>query len=601
MPIDAKLFLETVPLQPGVYQMLNEKHEIIYVGKAKKLKNRLTSYFRSTISGKTRVMMSHADSIKFIVTQTETEALILENTLIKRHKPRYNVLFRDDKSYPYIYLSAHAKYPRLDSFRGKKKAKGRYFGPYPNGTAVRQFLHLTQKLFKLRQCRDSFFKNRSRPCLQYQIKRCSAPCVGYISEQDYAQDMQYAVLFLEGKDQVIIDELVSRMEHASEMKDYEAAAFYRDQIAALRDIHQQQHIENNGGEVDVVVLMRDHNVGIQIFMVRQGKVLGSQNYFPKLVEDCADDEILSAFIQQHYFSLEPDLIPREIILSLKIDDSDWIATGLQDHAKHKVTIKHSVKGTNAQWLKLARKNAQLVLQQKLTSQLDYGQRLLALQQKLGLNDTINRIDCFDISHTQGEATVASCVVCTADGLQNADYRRFNIKNIQAGDDYAALHQAITRRFTRLKQESEPMPDILLIDGGKGQLTQAEKVLEELQISEVLLLGICKGTGRKAEYDKIILSNDRKEILLSDNDGSRHLLQQIRDEAHRFAITGHRKQRAKARTTSTLQDIPGIGPKKRKALLQYFGGMQALKKASVEEICKVQGINRKLSELILSSL
>lgn len=593
---DAKAFLSNLTPLPGIYRMLDVRGEVLYVGKARNLKKRVSSYFRSNpSSAKIRSLVSQIHSIEVTVTYTEGEALILENNLIKQFKPRYNVLLRDDKGYPYIYLSEGEAYPRLALHRGAKRARGRYFGPYPNASAVRDTLHLLQKVFKVRQCEDSFFRNRTRPCLQYQIKRCTAPCVGLINQEDYQRDVRHTVLFLEGKSGQVTDELVRRMETASQQLKFEEAAAFRDQIAQLRQIQERQYVSGEGGDLDVVAgAVQGGAACVQVFFFRDGRLLGNKNFFPRIPEDESLGDVLSAFLAQYYLDKE---VPREILVNQGLEDTDLLTQVLQEHTGHRVSITSRVRGDRARWLEMAERNAWHALATQLSSQAGMRRRFEALQDALGLDFEISRLECFDISHTGGEATVASCVVFNGEGPVKSDYRRYNIEGVAAGDDYAALHQALSRRYTRLREGQGRLADVLFIDGGKGQVAQARMVLEELQVGGVIVIGIAKGADRKPGLETLYLSDENRPIILPVNSAALHLIQQIRDEAHRFAITGHRQRRAKARRSSVLENIPGVGPKRRQSLLRQFGGLQQLTRAGVEDIARVNGVSKELAQCI----
>ena len=581
--------------------MLDADGGVLYVGKAKNLKKRVSSYFRRHGNNpKTAAMVAQIRDIEITITHTESEALLLENNLIKAHRPRYNILLRDDKSYPYIYLSEDT-FPRLGFHRGTRKGKGRYFGPYPSSAAVRESLNLLQKLFPVRQCEDSFFRHRSRPCLQYQIKRCTAPCVGYIEAEAYQQDVQLARLFLEGRNNDVIDALVQRMERASADLEFELAARYRDQIANLRRVQEKQYVMGEGsGDLDVIAAVQGGGEGcIQVFFIRGGRNLGNKSYFPQHAAQSEPGELLAAFLPQYYLggSAGERLIPAEILVNTEVPERALLESVLGAQAGHKVSLRDSLRGDRARWLQLAQTNAE----QALASHLAHRQHMLgrfeALQEGLGLDDLPQRIECFDISHTMGEATVASCVVFDTQGAVKADYRRYNIEGIVPGDDYAAMAQALQRRFRKVAEGEGKCPDILLIDGGKGQLGQAEKVLSDLQIVGVVLIGVAKGPTRKSGVEQLILSGQDTPIILPVESPARHLIQQVRDEAHRFAITGHRQRRNKARKTSPLEGIPGLGPKRRQQLLRQFGGMQEITRAGVDDLCKVKGISRQLAQQI----
>ncbi len=597
---DVRTFLQGLPEDPGVYRMFNGRDEIIYVGKARNLKKRVSSYFtRADGSPKTRALVAHIDHIEVTTTHTETEALILENNLIKQHKPRYNVLLRDDKSYPYIFLSDQHAYPRLSLQRGARKQKGRYFGPYPNAGAVRETLNLLQKLFQIRQCEDSFFSNRSRPCLQYQIKRCSAPCTQQVTKPAYADDVRHAVMFLNGKNHQVIDEMVEQMTHAAEQLDYEAAAQYRDQIAALRVIQEKQYISGDKGNIDVVSAVTQGGIGcVEVFYIRDGHNLGNRTFFPRHTHDATAEEILGAFLPQFYLGKEGAIeIPSQVVINHKLDDIEVLKAALSEAAGRQVSISDSVRAERSRWLAMATANAEQNLLRYINTKSNMMQRFIALQEALQLDSLPQRMECFDISHTSGEQTVASCVVFNNEGPLKSDYRRFNISGITGGDDYAAMNQALLRRYTRLKEGEGKLPDILFIDGGKGQVREAEQVLEELQINDVNLIGIAKGRARKAGEETLYFAETGQEIKLPADSTALHLIQQIRDEAHRFAITGHRARRAKAQKSSTLEDVPGIGAKRRRQLLQQFGGLQGVARAGVEDLASIKGISSELAQRI----
>jgi len=597
---DARTFLQGLPEDPGVYRMFNGRDEIIYVGKARNLKKRVSSYFtRADGAPKTRALVTHIDHIEVTTTHTETEALILENNLIKQHKPRYNVLLRDDKSYPYIFLSDQHEYPRLSLQRGARKQKGRYFGPYPNAGAVRETLNLLQKLFQIRQCEDSFFSNRSRPCLQYQIKRCSAPCTQQVTKTAYADDVRHAVMFLNGKNHQVIDEMVAQMTCAAEQLDYEAAAQYRDQIATLRVIQEKQYISGDKGNIDVVSAVTQGGVGcVEVFYIRDGHNLGNKTFFPRHTHDATAEEILGAFLPQFYLGKEGAIeIPSQVVINHKLDDIEVLKAALSDAAGRQVTISDSVRAERSRWLAMATANAEQNLLRYINTKSNMMQRFIALQEALQLDSLPQRMECFDISHTSGEQTVASCVVFNTEGPLKSDYRRFNIEGITGGDDYAAMNQALLRRYTRLKKGEGKLPDILFIDGGKGQVGEAEQVLEELQINDVNIIGIAKGRARKAGEETLYFAETGQEIKLPADSTALHLIQQIRDEAHRFAITGHRARRAKAQKSSTLEDVPGIGAKRRRQLLQQFGGLQGVARAGVEDLASIKGISSELAQRI----
>jgi len=601
---DYQSFLKTLTTKPGVYRMLNKDRKVIYVGKAKNLKKRVSSYFnRSNQTPKTQVMVSHIVDIEIAITHTENEALILESNLIKSLKPQYNVTYRDDKSYPYIYLSSQQKFPRLSYHRGAKKAKGRYFGPYPSAGAVRESLNLLQKIFPVRQCEDSFFNNRSRPCLQYQIKRCSAPCVGLIEEETYADIVRLAVLFLEGKNSQVIDELVNKMEQVSAALEFEKAVLIRDQIAALRKVQEKQYITGeNDNDLDVIAaIIRGGVASIQVFNVRGGMNLGNKAYFPKLSDHTSTDEVLSAFIAQYYIGKSGvRLLPAEILVNEIPTDNEWLEDVLSEQANKKIKISAKTRGDRSRWVKLALANAEIALDTHIAGKANMLNRFETLQEVLNLDAVPQRIECFDISHTMGEATVASCVVCDPSGAVKSDYRRFNITGITGGDDYAAMTQALTRRYRKIKEGEGKLPDILLIDGGKGQLTQAENVLEELQINGVMLIGVSKGPDRRAGLELLHISGQKQPLKLPANSPALHLVQFVRDESHRFAIAGHRNRRGKKRAASPLEEIPGLGPKRRQQLLKQFGGLQGISSAGIEDLANVKGISTELAEKIYNT-
>lgn len=593
---DAKALLETLTTRPGVYRMLNEEGKVLYVGKARNLKKRLASYFRSKgLPVKTHALMMHVHQIEVTVTHTEIEALILENNLIKEFKPRYNILLRDDKSYPYIYLSTHEDFPRFGFYRGAKREKGRYFGPYPSASAVRESLQLLQKLFPVRQCEDGFYRNRSRPCLQYQIKRCTAPCVGLVDRETYQQDVRHAVLFLEGKNSQVIDELAGRMETAAAQLRFEEAARCRDQVASLRHVQERQYVSGERGDLDVIAGVVRQGVGcVEVFYIRAGRVLGNKTFYPQNTQDTAAADIVAAFILQYYLGRE---VPGELLVNHALEDRELLEQTLGTQTGHRVLITHKVRSERARWLALAAANAEHAVTGYLANKANTLQRFESLQEAFGLADRPQRIECFDISHTMGESTVASCVVFETEGPVKSDYRRFNIEDITPGDDYAALHQALLRRYTRLQQGEGKLPDILFIDGGRGQVAAAAKVLEELQIGDLLLIGVAKGPDRKAGAETLFLSGVKRPFILPTDSPALHLIQQIRDEAHRFAIAGHRQRRGKARVSSPLERIPGLGPKRRRMLLSRLGGLQEVARAGVEELTKVQGISRALAQRI----
>ena len=598
---DATAFLAGLTGRPGVYRMLDDRGRVIYVGKARNLKRRVSSYFRREVdSVKTRVMVAQIAAIEITVTHTEGEALLLENQLIKALKPRYNILLRDDKSYPYIHLSTDQSFPRLSFHRGARGSRGRFFGPFPSGGAVRETLSMLQKVFRVRQCRDTFFRNRSRPCLEYQIERCTAPCVDYVTAADYAEDVRHTRLFLEGRDSQVVDELVLQMERAADHLEYELAARLRDRIAKLRRIQERQYVSGDHGDMDVLACQVRNGVAcVELFMARDGHNLGNKSFFPRLAGDEDAQTVLSAFVHQYYLGRRD--VPPEILVSLPITDVELLQLVLREQAGRKVVIRRPQRGQAVRWLQLAETNLSHSLDRRLAGNANLQRRFAALQQGLGLDSLPQRLECFDISHTMGEGTVASCVVFAAEGPLKSDYRRFNIEGITPGDDFAAMQQALQRRYTRIKKGEGKQPDILLIDGGKGQLAQAIAVMEELQLDGIVLVGVAKGPTRKPGLETLFLAGRSRGIVLPPDSPALHLVQQVRDEAHRFAITGHRQRRAKARRQSVLEQIPGLGPKRRRALLNQLGGLREVNAAGVEELARVHGISRALAERIYATL
>jgi excinuclease ABC subunit C len=601
-PFDAEAFLKHLTPKPGVYQMFSAKGEVIYVGKARNLKSRVTSYFRASgLSAKTMALVRRINAIEVTVTASETEALLLEQSLIKEFRPHYNVVLRDDKSYPYIYLTGHKDFPRLQFHRGARKKTGRYFGPFPSAGAVRESLNILQKLFQIRQCDDSFFKNRSRPCLQYQIGRCSAPCVDLVSSQDYAEDLRLAEMFLEGHSREILTEYKSKMDAAAAQLEFERAARYRDQISKLRRIQEQQYVHNEKGDVDVFAVQQQGGVScVQALFIRSGRLLGQRTWFPRDELAIAAAAMLGAFLAQYYLANDRGDLPRTLITEPELPIPTTLAAALTRHGGRNVEVLSRVRGQRARWREMARQNATLSLQTYLADKKNVYARFVDLQAALGLEDAPERLECFDISHTMGEATVASCVVFDREGPLKSDYRRFNVEGITGGDDFAAMEQALRRRYTRLKSGEGALPDVLVIDGGKGQLSRAELVLTELQVEGVVLLGIAKGPTRKPGLETFFVSG-RGEVEIPPAGGAVHLLQHIRDEAHRFAITGHRARRQKARRRSQLDEIAGIGPRRKKELLSHFGSLAGVKGAGIEEIGKVPGISGKLAADIYATL
>ncbi len=598
---DTQTFLSSLTNSPGVYQMLGEQGEVIYVGKAKNLKKRVTSYFRPNLDVKTHALMKHVKDISIIVTHNESEALILECNLIKKNRPRYNVLFRDDKSYPYILITNEHPYPRIDFYRGQVKKNGLYFGPYPSAAAVRETIHLIQKVFQIRTCEDHFFQSRSRPCLHHQIGLCSGSCTGLISPEEYQQHVKLAILFLEGKNELIIDELKAHMEKAAQEKNYEAAARFRNQISKIREIQEKQYVSSAEGDADVIALISSAGVVcIQLLTIRGGRMLGSRSYTPTSPAEASHEEIVTAFITQHYLSQQVHDIPKQIILESKLADQALLTQALSDQAQRKVTLYANVRGDRKKWLEMATASAQQAVASQLLNKIHTKERFAALQALLELKETPHRIECFDISHTMGEETVASCVAFDSNGPIKNDYRRFNITGITPGDDVAAMHQAIIKRYQRKSTEEKKIPAILLIDGGLAQLHIAEKALAELEITTIRLIGVAKGVTRKPGYETLHMPG-HEPLHLSPDSIALHLIQHIRDEAHRFAITGHRRRRDKKRTTSSLETIPGIGAKRRRDLLRHFGGIQGINRASLEDLAKVPGISLSLAQRIFEIL
>ena len=603
---DYRGFLATLSTRPGVYRMLDCDGVVVYVGKARNLKNRVGSYFRASgLSAKTMALVEKIAAMEVTITSSETEALLLEQSLIKTHRPAYNIQLRDDKSYPYILLTDQDVYPRLTFYRGSRKRKGRFFGPYPSAHATRETLQVLQKVFRVRQCEDSYFKNRTRPCLQYQIGRCTGPCVQLVSAEDYARDVHYSTLFLQAKSNDLQQELTAGMEAAAGVENFEKAAIIRDQLIDLRRIQEQQYVANQGQDADILaVALQQSSVCVHAIYVRAGRVIGSKSFFPKFRLAVTPAELLSAFVSQSYLSDDQSVsIPAEIIVPEELEDAESLQEALSFVAKRRVKLSMRVRGHRAKWLALATTNARESLLGDLSKKENIINRIIDLKEVLNLDSTSIRIECFDISHTGGEGTVGACVVFDEGGAVKSDYRRFNVKGIAPADDYAAMEQVLDRRFARLTKSEGKIPDILLIDGGKGQLTQASGILEKFQLPSLVLLGIAKGISRRAGQETLYLKEGStvREIALGTESSALHLLQQIRDEAHRFAITGHRQRRSKARNVSTLEAIPGLGPKRRRELLRHFGGQQEVRKASAGEIAKVTGISKVLAENIYEYL
>jgi excinuclease ABC subunit C len=582
---DAKSFVAGLPNLPGVYRMLGKGGEALYVGKARDLKKRVSSYFTKTAhSPRTQMMLGQVASVEVTATRSEGEALLLENNLIKSLAPRYNILFRDDKSYPYLTITGH-EYPRLGFHRGAKDKRNRYFGPFPHAYAVRESIQLLQRVFQLRTCEDTVFEHRSRPCLLHQIRRCTAPCTRRIAAGAYAEDVANAALFLEGREDDVLRKLNEKMRSASEARQYEQAAAYRDQIRALSRVQARQYVESNRGvDADVVAGVVEGEIAcVNLVMIRAGRHVGDRSFFPANAEGAEPREVVAAFLEQHYLE-QP--MPALVVTSEPVELENAITPS---HGERKV------------WLDMARKNALLAIAQRVRDRATQEGRLQALRDALGLPAGAQRIECFDISHTMGEATVASCVVYDRSQMQKAEYRRFNIRDITPGDDYAAMRQVLGRRYERVTAEAGRIPDLILIDGGKGQARIAAAVLHDLGLHQVCVVGVAKGPERKPGEEELIVESEARTVDLAPAHPGLHLIQQIRDEAHRFAVVGHRARRGKARTTSMLSEIPGIGAKRRQALIERFGGLRGVQAAAIDDIAKVEGISRPLAERIYRHL
>lgn len=604
MSLEHRTLVQGLPSGPGIYRMLDAAGTVLYVGKARRLRKRVQSYFRATgLSPKVQAMMRNVAHVDVTVTRTEGEALLLENNLIKTLRPRYNILLRDDKSYPYIFVSEQ-EFPRLGFHRGARRTKGRYFGPYPSARAVRESLSLLQKLFMVRQCEDPFFNNRSRPCLQYQIKRCSAPCVGLISPARYQRDVQHALMFLEGRSARVIEEMIKAMEEASARQDYEAAALYRDRIATLRRIQERQYVSTGEGEADIVAIATAQDTAcIKVSYVRSGLNVGDKTFFLRIGAAERDSDVLGAFLAQYYLaqSHAGRPLPQRIYVNQLAAERSLLQSVLSQQAGKRITISLANRGTPRRWAEMAELNATDALRRELAGKASLHERFEALRTAFDLDETPARLECFDISHTRGEATVASCVVFDQGGPVKSAYRRFNIEGVEPGDDYAALTQALTRRYRRIQEGEGMLPDVLLIDGGKGQLHVAEQVLRELQIDGVRIVGVAKGRERQPGREQLFLSGEKAATILAPDSPALHLIQQVRDEAHRFAITAHRGRRAKARVTSSLERIPGVGDRRRQRLLRSFGGLREVARAGVEDIARVPGISPQLAQRIYDAL
>ncbi|PLW69514.1 excinuclease ABC subunit UvrC [Pseudohalioglobus lutimaris] len=598
---DHKAFIKTLTTRPGVYQMYDESGKLLYVGKAKNLKNRVGSYFRASgLTDKTMALVGRIRDIQVTVTTTEVDALLLEHNLIKRNQPPYNILLKDDKSFPYIHVSAD-KFPRISMHRGAQKAKGRYYGPYPSAGAVRESLHFLQKVFKVRQCENSYFRNRTRPCLQHQIDRCTAPCVDLVSEQEYARQVDDTGLFLRGKSQELMVRLADDMEKAAAELEYETAAVFRDQLSQLQHVQASQGIEGVTGDLDILAAaVEGGRACVQVLFVRGARVLGSKTYYPPLKLDESPGDVLAAFMPQYYLN-STRAIPGEIIVNEEPGGIEVLCEVLQNEAGRRVKVRSRVRDARARWLRLAVQTAETNLQSHLAGKQTTLARLQALQELLSLAEMPERMECFDISHSSGEATVASCVVFDQNGPRKSDYRKFNIEGVTGGDDYAAMQQALERRYKRISSGEGAQPDVLFIDGGKGQVTQAMEVLAAQQISDVVVIGVAKGVTRKAGFETLVDGATGRERQLPGDSPALHLIQQIRDEAHRFAISGHRARRDKARKRSALEDIPGVGARRRRELLRHFGSARGVANASVEELKKISGISATMAAQIYDHL
>jgi excinuclease ABC subunit C len=599
-PFDAKAFVDSLPARPGVYRMLDAQGTILYAGKARNLKSRVSSYFQpSNVQPKVQALVAKTASMEVTITNSDTEALLLEFNLIKKHRPRFNVVLRDDKSFPYLHLETHHEFPRLNFYRGSRKETGRYFGPYPSAGAVRETLGQLQKLFRLRNCDDLYFSNRSRPCLQYQIERCTGPCVGLIAKEDYARDVESAIKVLEGRNDEAQVELARRMETAAEQLNFEEAARVRDQLKHLKVIQAQQIVNADiDHDADVIAIASVHgDYAIALMFVRGGRSLGSTNFFPKapLAEL---PEVLEAFVTQYY--LERDS-PPEIIVEQEFEGMRVLETTLAERVGHKVRIASQVRGIRARWLEMMHNNADQALKMRALARSSIVSSLEELRDAFDLDEVPQRLECFDISHTGGTETVASCVVFGPEGPMKSEYRRFNIAGIQPGDDYAAMNQALTRRYKRVRDGEVAAPDVLLIDGGKGQLAEAAKVLDELGVGGIRLIGVAKGADRRPGQEQLFTLDRLTPTLLPPESSALHLIQRVRDEAHRFAITGHRRRRAKRHSQSILETIPGLGPVKRRELLKQFGGMQGILRAGVDDFVQIRGLGRELAEAIYEHL
>ena len=599
--------LDTLPQSPGVYVMHDAEGKVIYVGKAKNLRQRVSSYFQRQLDNKTLHLVRHVADILTTVTRTEREALLLENNLIKTHRPKYNILLKDDKSYPYLRLTTHEAIPRLcfQRHQGTNKPKGEWYGPYANARVLREALNRLQSVFRLRQCDTHFFKTRTRPCLQYQINRCSAPCVGYITTEAYQASVEQARQFLQGKDEAVMDSLACAMEAASEQQDYEQAARIRDQLIQLRELQATQWVMKHEGELDVIgVASQANRACLYVLSLRAGKMVGSRPYCVVQPSVLSHDELIEAFILHHYGEAGQNtgLLSQPPIVVAAVDaaQANALSESLKTQHLKTPTVVPATRGDKARWVSMANENARQALQQQLASKKQGLERFEALQAALDLPELPERIECVDVSHTAGEATVAAVVVFTTQGPDKSAYRFYAIEGIQPGDDYAAMTQALTRHYTQLRTDNKRLPDVLLIDGGKGQLNRAEQALKALQISDIPLIGVAKGAARRPGEETLYLSSGGDTLPLLPTSLAFHLIQQIRDEAHRFAITRHRQKRTKRRLASQLDDIQGIGEKRKQALLRHFGHVTAIKNASIEDLCRVTGINLPLAEKIFQA-
>ena len=597
---DGKALAASLPTRPGIYLMKDVSGTPLYVGKARNLRKRVASYFdaRPKVDRIMR-MVARIDQVEVSLTRTEGEALLLENEWIKSLKPRYNVLLRDDKSYPWIVISTNHEFPQISFHRGARDKTKSYFGPYPSASSVRESINLIQKLFRIRNCEDSYFAHRNRPCLQYQIRRCTAPCVGLVSQGDYSEQAKDAMLFLQGKNQKVLTRMISRMEQAALELEYEAAAMFRDQINTLKQMQAQQFVSGSQADIDFIALAQEQNqTCVQLVSIRGGRNLGQRSHFPSQTEGYSAAEVLEAFLGQYYQDRQP---PVQIVVSHPLANDKLIASVFSETAGRKISIQAHPRGDRRKMLELAVGNSRQALQMRLASKANIARQFEALQNILQLEELPGSVECFDISHTAGNQTVGSCVVFDNNGAVKSKYRRYNLKGITPGDDYAAMRQVLSRRYGRIQAEEGSLPDLVIIDGGKGQLRQAEEVLAEFGLNGIPLLGIAKGRARRAGYEEWILASPARSFRPGPESPASHLVQQIRDESHRFAITGHRGRRQKAATKSGLEKIPGIGPGRRRALLNHFGGLQGVNKAGVEELSSVPGINRALAEVIFQAL